>query len=125
MDYTKMFRLDGKKALVAGASRGIGLAIAQAVAAQGANTVLAARSADELEKQAATLNDQGHSASVQALDMKANDSIDACAAAHADTDILINVAGTNIRKRFEDYTPDEYQHLMQIEHLFARAVCRN
>ena len=108
-----MFRLDGKKALVAGASRGIGLAIAQAVAAQGANTVLAARSADELEKQAATLNDQGHSASVQALDMKANDSIDACAAAHADTDILINVAGTNIRKRFEDYTPDEYEHLMQ------------
>lgn len=108
-----MFRLDGKKALIAGASRGIGLAIAQATAAQGAHTVLAARSADALAEEARALTDEGQSASVQALDVKDEASIDACAAAHADADILINVAGTNVRKRFEDYTADEYEHLMQ------------
>lgn len=108
-----MFRLDGKKALVAGASRGIGLAIAQATAAQGAHTVLAARSTDVLEREAAALAEQGFSAAVQALDMKDEASIDECAAAHADADILVNVAGTNVRKRFEDYTAEEYEHLMQ------------
>ena len=40
-------------------------------------------------------------------------SIDALAAAHADADVLINVAGTNVRKRFEDYTAEEYERLMQ------------
>ncbi len=108
-----MFRLDGKKVLVAGASRGIGLAIAEAAAAQGAETILAARSADTLEEHAAALRAKGYRASAQALDMKDSASIDACAEAHPDTDILINVAGTNIRKRFEDYTEDEYAHLMQ------------
>ncbi|MBI1353125.1 MAG: SDR family oxidoreductase [Acidobacteria bacterium] len=113
MDYEKMFSLAGKKALVAGASRGIGLAIAQAVAAQGAHTVLAARSADALETEAAALREKGYQAETQALDMKDRASIDACAAAHADCDILLNVAGTNIRKKFQDYTDDEYEHIMQ------------
>jgi gluconate 5-dehydrogenase len=113
MDYSKMFRLDGKTALVAGASRGIGLAIAKALAAQGARTILAARSTAVLESEAAALREQGLQASSTALDAKSHDSIDACAAAHPDVDILVNVAGTNIRKRFQDYTPEEYEHIMQ------------
>ena len=112
-DYETMFRLDGKKVLVAGASRGIGLAIAQAAAAQGAKTVLAARSADALREEAAKLTARGYTAAAAALDMTDNDSIDALAAAHADADVLINVAGTNVRKRFEDYTAEEYERLMQ------------
>jgi len=47
--FADIFSLSGKTALVAGASRGIGLAIAQALAAHGAHTVLAARSMDKLE----------------------------------------------------------------------------
>ena len=113
MDYATMFRLDGKKALIAGASRGIGLAIAKATAAQGARTVLAARSADALEKEAAALRDRGFEAETHSLDMKSEASIDGCAAAHGDTDVLVNVAGTNIRKRFQDYTAEEYEHIMQ------------
>ena len=108
-----MFSLAGKKALVAGASRGIGLAIAQAAAAQGAHTVLAARSADVLEREAAALREKGYSAETQILDMTDRASIDACAAQHGDADILINVAGSNIRKKFQDYTDDEYEHIMQ------------
>ena len=113
MNYQTMFRLDGKKVLVAGASRGIGLAIAQAAAAQGANTVLAARSAAKLEGHAGDLTTEGYRAEPQALDMSDNESIDACAQAHPDVDVLINVAGANIRKRFEEYSQEEYEHLMQ------------
>ena len=113
MDYATMFSLHGKKALIAGASRGIGLAIAKATAAQGAHTVLAARSIEALQSEADDLRKTGCRVDVQALDMKSHDSIDACAAAHGDADILVNVAGTNIRKRFQDYTADEYEHIMQ------------
>jgi len=58
-----VFSLAGKTALVAGASRGIGLAIAQGLAAAGAHTVLAARSMDKLEEHARALTGKGHKAS--------------------------------------------------------------
>ena len=54
-----IFSLTGKNALVAGASRGIGLAIAQGLAAAGAHTVLAARSMDKLETNAKALAEKG------------------------------------------------------------------
>lgn len=113
MDCETMFSLGGKKALIAGASRGIGLAIAQAAAAQGAHTVLAARSAQALETESAALQAKGYSTETQSLDMTDRASIDACAQQHADADILINVAGTNIRKRFEEYSDEEYERIMQ------------
>jgi len=113
MDYSKMFSLAGKKALVAGASRGIGLAIAKAAASSGANTVLTSRSLDALEREASALREAGYSAETHPLDITSNESIGALAEAHGDCDILINVAGTNIRKRFEDYTEEEYERIMQ------------
>ena len=112
-NYETMFSLKGKKALIAGASRGIGIAIAKATAAQGAHTVLAARSTDVLDEQVAALVEQGYSAESLALDITDNGSIDATAAACADADILVNVAGTNVRKKFEDYTAEEYERIMQ------------
>ena len=113
MDYATMFSLKGKKALIAGASRGIGLAIAQATAAHGADTILAARSADKLTVEAEALRHKGYLATTAALDMTSDESIDACAAEHGDCDILVNVAGTNIRKRFQDYSAEEYDRIMQ------------
>ena len=113
MATENMFSLTGKKALIAGASRGIGLAIAKATAAAGAATVLAARSKDVLEKEVAAIREAGHQAEALSLDVTTNESIDSAAGAHMDTDILVNVAGTNIRKPFEQYTQDEYEYLMQ------------
>jgi NAD(P)-dependent dehydrogenase (short-subunit alcohol dehydrogenase family) len=113
MSLEKLFSLSGKKALIAGASRGIGLAIAKATAAAGAHTVLAARSGDALETEVAALNKAGYEAAALALDVTSEQSIDAAAEAHGDIDILVNVAGTNIRKRFEDYTQEEYERIMQ------------
>ena len=104
--------LAGKKCLVAGASRGIGLAIAQGVARAGADTTLAARSVAALEKEAAALRAAGLSARALALDIKSTASIEAAAAAEP-WDILINVSGTNIRKRFQDYSPEEYANIFE------------
>ena len=110
----KIFSLEGKTALIAGASRGIGLAIAKEIAAAGADTILAARSLDKLEAEAKALRDQGLKARALALDFGDPKSIRACAEAAGDVDILVNVAGTNVRKRFEDYTAQEYDNILQI-----------
>ncbi|MFN7920512.1 MAG: SDR family oxidoreductase [Bryobacteraceae bacterium] len=107
------FDLSGKTALVAGASRGIGLAIAQELAAAGAHTVLAARSADKLKKEADALKAEGYSAEAYTLDMTSAASIKQCADTWGSADILINVAGTNVRKRLQDYTQEEYDRIMQ------------
>ncbi|MDX2266635.1 MAG: SDR family oxidoreductase [Bryobacter sp.] len=112
MSSSTPFSLAGQRALVAGASRGIGLVIARAIAAAGAETTLAARSFATLEAEAAQLREQGFSAHALALDMADPASLDAAAQA-APWDILINVSGTNVRKRFEDYTAAEYDSLFQ------------
>lgn len=113
MSSEKLFSLAGKKALIAGASRGIGLAIAKATAAAGAHVVLAARSQEALEKEAFTLKKTGHKAETLSLDVTSEQSINSAAEAHGDVDILVNVAGTNVRKRFEQYTQEEYERIMQ------------
>ncbi len=107
--FENIFSLSGKTALVAGASRGIGLAIAQALAAQGACTILAARSTEKLEAHANELPN----ARALHLDITRSDSIHAAVEAAGDVDILVNVAGTNVRKRFQDFTRDEYERVLQ------------
>ncbi len=114
MTLTDLFSLSGKTALVAGASRGIGLAIAKGMAAAGARTVLAARSLDDLEQHAAAIREQGQQAEAVALDVTSADSIQAAVDAAADIDILVNVAGANVRKAIGDYTQEEYDRLMQV-----------
>jgi gluconate 5-dehydrogenase len=104
-----MLPLTNKTALIAGASRGIGLAIARQIAAAGARAILASRSADTLEKEAAALRAAGLQAVAMPLDFSdAQTTFDP-----PDVDILINVAGTNVRKHFAEYSPEEYERLMQ------------
>jgi NAD(P)-dependent dehydrogenase (short-subunit alcohol dehydrogenase family) len=102
----RIFSLEGKTALVAGASRGIGLAIAREMAAAGASVTLAARSEKELEARAAEIGGRALK-----LDICNPESIAAAVEAVGTPDILVNVAGMNIRKRFEDYTEEEYQRI--------------
>ena len=104
----RIFSLEGKTALVAGASRGIGLAIAREMGAAGASVVLAARSEDELKARAAEIGGRA-----VRLDVCDPQSIAACAEAVGAPDILVNVAGTNIRKRFEEFTEEEYQRVIE------------
>jgi len=104
--------LAGKTALIAGASRGIGLAIAKETATAGAHTILASRNIAELTKQADALKAAGYSAEARALDMSDRDTILKFAEGLPDIDILVNVAGTNVRKRFEEYTVAQYENIM-------------
>lgn len=113
MSKTSPFSLAGKTALVAGASRGIGLAIAKEVAAAGAHTILASRNAAALEKEAAALNEAGLSAEAFSLDVASEASIQNCVDRFPAVDILVNVAGTNVRKRLKDFTQEEYDRIMQ------------
>ncbi|MFL6464506.1 MAG: SDR family NAD(P)-dependent oxidoreductase [Bryobacteraceae bacterium] len=112
MNFPQMFSLAGKTALVAGASRGIGLAIAQGLAAAGAETTLAARSLEALEQEAASLRAKGLKARSLRLDFTDHASIEAAASAVEHVDILVNVAGTNVRKPFEEYSPEEYEYIL-------------
>jgi len=89
------------------------LAIAQGLAAAGANTILAARSLDKLEAHAADLRAKGQSASAVRLDVADSKSIEDAVAGLGHVDILVNVAGMNIRKRFQDYTRQEYDQMLQ------------
>ncbi|HET8550600.1 MAG TPA: SDR family oxidoreductase [Bryobacteraceae bacterium] len=107
------FSLEGKTALVVGASRGIGLAIAQHIAAAGAHTILAARSVDKLEKHASDIRGSGGRAESVALDVADADSIAAATSKLPDLDIFVGVSGTNLRKRISDYTPGEYTSIMR------------
>ena len=107
------FSLDGKTAVVAGASRGIGQAIAEAVARAGAHTILASRSVQKFAAIARDLQAEGLQAEAMELDIASHDSRLRFASQLPDTDILINVAGTNIRRNFTDYTPEEYSSLLQ------------
>ena len=114
MTNLDVFSLKGKTAIIAGASRGIGLAIAQHVARAGARTILAARTLDALETHAAQLRREGHAAEAHQLDIGDRASVDRLADDVPEADILINVSGTNIRKHFAQYTPEEYERIMNI-----------
>ena len=92
-----MNRFDGKVALITGASRGIGEAIARRLAAEGAEVIGAARSAEALEKVVAEIRSAGGKASALVLDLAAPESIEAgvksVLAGHARIDVLVNNAG--------------------------------
>jgi short-subunit dehydrogenase len=75
--------LDGQLALVTGASRGIGAATAEALAAQGAHVVLTARTAADLEGVEQRIFDAGGAATIAPLDLTQNDAIGRLAAAVA------------------------------------------
>ena len=92
-----MSHLNGRIALITGASQGIGRACALELAKAGATVALAARSADKLEAAAAEIVAAGGQARAYALDVSSEESIKACAktvlADLGKVDILVNNAG--------------------------------
>ncbi|MBY0336051.1 MAG: SDR family oxidoreductase [Acetobacteraceae bacterium] len=108
------FRLDGRRALVTGASRGIGRHAAIALAQAGAEVVLAARALPESEETAAALRDEGFGATAIALDVTDRAAVREAVAAAGPFDILVNNAGGNIRESTLDVTDEAFDRLLDL-----------
>lgn len=108
------FRLDGRRALVTGAGRGIGKAIAEAYAAAGAAVTLCARTGEEISAVADTLQSGGLKADVLVADVTEIDAFRAEVAGRPAFDILVNNAGTNRPKPQLDVTAEDYDAVMDV-----------
>lgn len=119
-----MSRLKNKTALVTGGSRGMGRAIAIALAAQGANVVLTyASSADKADAVVKEITAAGGKAIAVKADNKSNDEVTAAVKKTVQhfggIDILVNNAGIAIGKSLGDYTIQDYEDTMDVN---VRAV---
>jgi NAD(P)-dependent dehydrogenase (short-subunit alcohol dehydrogenase family) len=105
---TPSFRLDGKRALITGASRGIGLAAASALADAGAEVTLAARGVEEVSRAAAAICARGQVAHALALDVTNLEAVRTVLCASAPFDILVNNAGTNRPAPFVEVSIEDF-----------------
>ncbi len=125
---TPSFRLDGRRALVAGASSGIGEACAVALAEAGAQVTLAARSAPILESLAVQMQPAGMQVATLPLDVTDITATEAAVAAHGPFDILVNSAGLARHSAALDTTADDYDAVTNLNvrgaYFLTRAVAR-
>ena len=110
------FDLHGKVALVTGAYRGLGFAIAQGLAEAGATVVLNGRKAELLASAAKTLTDAGRRASTCVFDVTDGDAVRAGIAAvereHGGLDILVNNAGIQRRNPLVDFKRQDWDDVI-------------
>ena len=119
--------LQGKLALVTGASRGIGAATAEALAAAGAHVILVARTSSALEEIEDRIHDAGGTATIAPLDLTEGESIGKLAVAVAERwqklDILVlNAAMLGSLSPVQDIDPKEYSRLLSLNLLANQAL---
>lgn len=111
---TPSFRVDGKRALVTGASSGIGLGAAVALADAGAEVTLFARRIEELEAVRDAIRAAGGRAEARALDITDLAATAAAVAAHGPFDVMVNSAGLARHAPALDTTPEDYDAAMAL-----------
>lgn len=108
--------LSGKTAVITGASRGLGEAMARGLSGSGAKIALIARDRKRLESVRDSIRSTGGTAEVFTADVTSEKAVAAVAAAVKDVfgnpQILINNAGTNIRKNLVDFTLEEFRSVL-------------
>ena len=116
MNYPKLpsFRLDGKKALVTGAGRGIGMGASIALAESGADVTLVSRTEQELKEICDHINSQGLSASYVDMDVNNENEINQLIEKSNPFDILINNAGTNKPAKLVDTDINDFDYVMSL-----------
>ncbi len=122
------FRLDGKRALVTGAGRGIGLAAAAALADAGAHVVLAARTRGEIDEAAEAIKAKGGSAEALPLDVTDTGAVQRAIGTQAPFHVLFNNAGGNRPQPFLDFKLEDFDFIMDLNvraaFVMAQAVAR-
>ena len=119
--------LSGKLAIVTGASRGIGAATAEALAAAGAHVVLVARTANALEEVEERIHEAGGNATIAPLDLSQGDSIAKLGSAIAERwdklDVLVlNAAMLGSLTPVQDIDPKEYSRILTLNVLANQAL---
>ncbi|RUU65897.1 3-hydroxybutyrate dehydrogenase [Mesorhizobium sp. M2C.T.Ca.TU.009.01.2.1] len=123
-DYLgRLFGLEGRHAFVTGASRGLGLAFAEALAAAGARVTIGGRKADELKAAGDRLRAEGYAVAEAVIDVTDTQSVDAAIAASeagtAPIDILVNNAGIQHVAPIEEFPDDKWEAIIRINLLAA------
>ena len=125
---TPSFRLDGKRALVTGGGRGIGLAAASALAQAGAHVTLIARTQVQIEAAADAIRARGDKADAFKLDITDLDAVRRAMAAAEPFDVLVNNAGTNRPAHLVDVKIEDFDAIFALNvraaFFMAQAVAR-
>lgn len=112
-------RLDGKAAIVTGATRGIGYALAMALAKAGADVAVVARSAADCERVADELAAHGVRTLAAPADITSLAAIEGMVAktvkAFGRVDVLVNNAGNAVTRRAEDITEEEWDKVLSLD----------
>lgn len=120
--------LRGRVAVITGASRGLGRAIARALAGAGADVVLLARDRAALEAAAAEIGARGRRAEVCPCDVTCEAEVAAAAARVRErfgaAHILVNSAGINLRKPVTEFTLDEWRRVLDTNLTGVFLMCR-
>lgn len=123
-----MTRLDGRVAVITGASRGLGKSIALALGAAGARLALVARDVDKLKETAAAARACGAEAEAFRADLRDEAQVAEAerqiASRFGDIHILINNAGTNVRKPLTEFTLDEWYSVIDTSMTATFLMCR-
>lgn len=119
-------RIDGKQALVTGASRGIGLACATALAQSGANVLMVARESQALERAAKQVRQEAPDSTIttHALDVTDTAAVNALFESHSPIDVLVNNAGTNRPGHIRDTSNQDIDDLVRLNLASVLHICR-
>lgn len=109
-DYARLFRLDGRRAVVVGAGSGIGRESALALAAHGAEVVCADRDLAAAEGTVAL----GGGSAAYGIDVTDGEAVVRAARELDPVDVLVFTAATNVRKHVLDYTPEEFDRVVDL-----------
>jgi NAD(P)-dependent dehydrogenase (short-subunit alcohol dehydrogenase family) len=110
VDYSRLFRLDGRRAVVVGAGSGIGRESALALSAHGAQVVCADRDLTAAKETVAA----GGGDTAYELDVLDSEAVSRAADELGPVDVLVFTAATNVRKRLLDYTAEEFDRVVSL-----------